>query len=168
MKVNTITGQKSCFSAKSLLFLNMKLLVVHGPNLALLGKVSAHSGSRLTLDKINRQLRRRANELGVELKIFQGFDEGQIVKIVRRYRNDVAGVLFALGALSRSCFVLRELLAILQIPVVEVHLSEMPYARESYTRSALREVVTDQIYDPGAEVYITGLNRLWEIASGIK
>ena len=70
----------------------MQLLIVYGPNLNLLGWASRRTGTRLTLDKLNRELRRRAHELGSELKMFQQQSESQASKIIQRQRNRVDGL----------------------------------------------------------------------------
>lgn len=138
----------------------MKLLVIHGPNLPLLGKVSVKTGMRLTLDKLNKTLRREAQIAGVELKIYQLWDEARILKTISRNHNQVSGVLICPGALSRSATSLWELLGIVKIPVVEVCLEEFPFSAETFEQSVLKDVVMARFMGSGVEPYLMGLNEL--------
>ncbi|PIS30510.1 MAG: hypothetical protein COT43_01635 [Candidatus Marinimicrobia bacterium CG08_land_8_20_14_0_20_45_22] len=141
----------------------MKILIIHGTNLPLIGKISAKNGTRLTLDKINTGLRRKAKELGVEIKIFQFADEARIVKTISRSRNEIQGVLVDPCALARTCFLLRELLAIVRIPTVEICPEEMPYSRESFDNSVLKDAVQARLIGPAISVYSEGLETLFRI-----
>jgi len=138
----------------------MKILVIHGPNMPLLGKLSATTGTRLTLDRINRALRKTANELGVELKIYQFYDEKRIIKTISRSRNEISGILINPGPLSRTAFSLRELLTILKIPTAEVHLAEFPFTAENFAQSVLKDVVQARFLKTGVEPYLLGLKAL--------
>ena len=138
----------------------MKILVIHGPNLPLLGKVSARTGTRLTLDKVNSSLRKKARELGVEINIFQFYDERHMLKAISTHRNDMDGLLLSPGALSRSCFALRELLAIVSIPTVELHLMDLPFAAESFADSVLKDIIQQRFILPGPEAYPKALEQL--------
>ncbi|MDD5541516.1 MAG: type II 3-dehydroquinate dehydratase [Candidatus Neomarinimicrobiota bacterium] len=135
----------------------MKILVVHGPNLPYLGKLSAGTGTRLTLDKVNTALRRLARKSGFELKIFQLYSEEKILKAIARNRSDIDGLLISPGALALNCQALRELLAILKIKTVEVHLTEMPGSEESFARSVLQEIAEERFLEPGLTAYQKGL-----------
>lgn len=138
----------------------MKILVIHGPNLPLLGKVSVATGTRLTLDKLNKTLRREAQVAGVELKIYQFYDEARILKAISRNRNEVSGILICPGALARSAAGLRELLGILKIPAVEVCIEEFPFSVETFEQSVLKDVVVARFMGSGAEPFLMGLNAL--------
>lgn len=138
----------------------MKILIIHGPNLPFLGKISVETGTRLTLDKINTNLRRQARELGAELKIHQLYSEEKIIKTVARSRREIEGILLAPGALARNCPVLIELLSVLKIPFVEIHLSEMPDSAVAYEQSQLQKLALKRIIAPGWEAYQQGLLAL--------
>ena len=129
----------------------------------LIGKISAKNGTRLTLDKINAGLRRKAKELGVEIKIFQFTDEARIVKTVSRSRNEILGVLIDPGALARTCFSLRELLAIIRIPTVEIYPEEIPFSYESFDNSVLKDAVQSRSIGPATSVYSEGLEMLFRL-----
>ncbi len=138
----------------------MKILILHGPNLPLLGKVSASQGTRLTLDKVNSALRRRANDLQCELQILQFYDEYRMVKTISTHRNACSGILISPGSLARQCYSIREVLAILALPTVEIQLAEFPFAEENFRNSVLTPVVQDRILLPGKEAYLQGLESL--------
>lgn len=138
----------------------MKILVIHGPNLPFIGKISATTGTRLTLDKIDTKLRRLAREKNFELKIYQLYSEEKIVKTIARARQEIAGILIAPGALALNCPVLVELLAILGLPLVEVHLSEMPHATEVFQQSQLKLIAKERVLAAGGDAYEKGVKAL--------
>jgi len=138
----------------------MKILVIHGPNLPLLGKVSQESGTRLTLDKLDKTLRKEAVIAGIELKIFQCYSEERMLKVISRNRNEVSGVLISPGALGQNAHSLRELLGILKKPVAEVYVEEFPFADEAFEKSILKDVVSNRFIGKGVEPYLLGLNSL--------
>lgn len=138
----------------------MKILVIHGPNMPLLGKVSVKTSTRLTLDKLDKTIRKEAGIAGVELKIYQFYDEQRILKTISRTRNAISGILINPGPLAQTAFSLRELLAILDIPAVEICLKDFPFSEENFTKSVLRDVVTARFCGRGAEPYLLGLNSL--------
>jgi len=142
-------------------FSTMKIMVIHGPNMPLMGKVSVSTGTRLTLDKVNKALRKRAIELNLELKIFQLYSEEDILKTICRRRNEISGVIIGPGALSRTAYSLRELLAILRIPTIEVYVKEFPFAEENFTQSVLRDIAKTRFLGSGVEPYLEGLNHLY-------
>ena len=98
----------------------MQILVLYGPNLNLLGLVS-RGAARLTLDKLNRALRRKAQELGVELKIFQKQSEAEASKIIQRQRNRVEGVVLVPGIWAMTGHLIRETAAITRLPLAVFH-----------------------------------------------
>ncbi len=138
----------------------MKILVIHGANLPLLGKVSSKQKNRLTLDKVDKFLRNEAKSLGFELKIHQLYDESKILKFISTNRNQVAGILLSIGAMSRNFYTLKELLQIIELPIAEIFLSEYPNAKESYQKSVLTEVASTRVLSEGINAYKTGLNDL--------
>ena len=100
----------------------MKILVLYGPNLNLLGWMSRNTGSRLTLDRLNRSLRRKARELDVELKILQTQSESDASKLLQGQRNKVAGVLLVPGIWADTGRLLQETLAITGLPLAAFYL----------------------------------------------
>lgn len=126
----------------------------------LLGKVSMKTGTRLTLDKLNKTLRKEAAAAGVELKIFQFYDEERILKTVSRNRNEISGILINPGPLAQTVFSLRELLGILKTPVAEAYVEEFPFSEETFLKSVLKDIVSARFIGSGAEPYLQGLNSL--------
>ena len=102
----------------------MKILVLHGPNMNLLGLRSAKSGFHVTLDKVNRALRKEVRNQDINLKIFQTHDEGKAVTFLHRNRNKAQGLIISLGPWSRSGYVIKDTLDLIQIPYNTVFLEK--------------------------------------------
>lgn len=136
----------------------MKILVLHGINLNTFGKRDpAHYGST-TLDEINASLAELAQELGVELECFQTNHEGALCeKIHQAHSDQVDAVLINAGAWTHYSYGIRDALAILSCPIVEVHMSNI-HARESFRHvSVLSHVVLGQICGFGVNSYLLAL-----------
>mgnify|MGYP001215141863 CR=1 FL=1 len=101
-----------------------KILVIHGPNMNLIGHRYKKNKSRVTLDKINRYLRKEAIKLKQELIIVQTNDEGRAVTILQRKRNKIHGILLFPGPWQQSGYVLKDTLELLAIPYVTVSVGE--------------------------------------------
>ncbi len=100
----------------------MKILVLQGPNLNLLGLASRQNATRLTLDKLNRALRRRARELEVQLSIHQLQSQAKASRLLQRQRNSVAGVLLIPGIWATTGHLLLETLQLASLPLAVFHL----------------------------------------------
>ncbi|MFB0516845.1 MAG: type II 3-dehydroquinate dehydratase [Candidatus Neomarinimicrobiota bacterium] len=122
----------------------MRILVLYGPNLNLLGLVSAHTGTRLTLDKLNRVLRRRAGKLDVELKFFQTQSESDASKIIQRQRNNVEGLLLIPGRWAQTGHLLRETVEITRLPLAVFHLEPEPGPWHSAKESLFLDVAVHE------------------------
>ncbi len=136
----------------------MKILVIHGPHLSLLGKISATNKIKLTLSKIDRFLRKLANEQSVDLKIYQQFSRKNILKILLSNRNAVDGIILNLGGMGRDFYALQEYLAIIKLPVVEITLSEFPFSKITHQKSAIKKVAEKRIYKKGLSAYEEALD----------
>ena len=101
-----------------------KILVIHGPNMNLIGHRNKRNKSRITLDKINRCLRNEANKLNQELKIIQTNEEGKAATILHRQRNKICGILLFPGPWQQSGYVLKDTLELLSIPFITISLGE--------------------------------------------
>ena len=101
-----------------------KILVIHGPNMNLIGHRYKKNKSRVTLDKINRYLRKEAIKLKQELIIVQTNDEGRAVTILQRKRNKIHGILLFPGPWQQSGYVLKDTLELLSIPFITISLGE--------------------------------------------
>jgi 3-dehydroquinate dehydratase II len=134
-----------------------KILVLHGPNLNLLGKREPKIYGRLTLDQINRKIQLLAAELGVEVEARQSNSEGELVDWIQQAPKDFGAVVINAGAYTHSSIALRDALTAAGVPAVEVHLSNI-YKREEFRkRSLIAEAVVGQITGFGVNSYLLGL-----------
>lgn len=139
----------------------MKIAVVHGPNLRLLGKREPDVYGFSTLEEINETLLTLARELGAELEIFQSNHEGEILDFLEAVTERGArGVLINPGGLTHTSVSLRDGLAGIGLPVVEVHLSN-PAAREHFRhRSFVAPISVGTVAGFGKNSYLLGLRGL--------
>lgn len=134
-----------------------RILVVHGPNLNLLGERQPEVYGRQTLEEINRSLQALAEAEGVEVEFFQSNHEGAIIDRLHQARKVVDAVVINPGALGHYSYALRDAIASLPIPVVEVHLSN-PHAREEFRHKlVLAPVCRGQVVGFGPYSYLLGL-----------
>ena len=101
-----------------------KILVIHGPNMNLIGHRYKKNKTRFTLDKINRCLRKEAIKLKQEIRMIQTNDEGDAVTILQRQRNKTCGILLFPGAWQKSGYALKDTLELLSIPFITISLGE--------------------------------------------
>jgi len=136
-------------------------LIIHGPNLNLLGEREPEVYGKLTLDDINQQLKDLASELGVELMVEQYNSEGEIIDRIHRARKEeIDGLLINPGAYTHYSIAIRDAIAGVEIPAIEVHLSNI-YQREEFRhKSVIAPVVEGQISGLGLDSYLLGLRAL--------
>jgi 3-dehydroquinate dehydratase-2 len=135
-----------------------KILVITGPNLDLLGKRETDIYGEETLDSINAEVKKLAEEEGVEVDFFQSNHEGDIVDKINS--TDASGILINPAAYTHTSVAIRDALSAKNIPTVEVHLSNI-YAREEFRhKSQIAPVVTGQISGFGKYSYVLGLKAL--------
>ncbi len=141
-----------------------KVLVVHGPNLNLLGRREPEVYGVETLESVNARLRVAAGARGTELEILQSNHEGEIVDAVGGApQRGVHGILINPAAYTHTSVAIRDALAAAALPVVEVHLSNVS-ARESFRRhSLIAPVSVGQIIGFGTESYLLGLRALLDL-----
>lgn len=109
-----------------------KVLVLHGPNLNLLGTREPEVYGRETLDDVNRRLREKAQQAGVEFDVFQSNWEGALVDRIQATRTDGTGfVIINPGAFTHTSVAIRDAFAGIAIPFIEIHISNV-YAREAF------------------------------------
>jgi len=137
-----------------------KILVLHGPNLNLLGTREPGVYGHTTLNGINEALNSLAAELGVELRILQSNSEGALVDAIQGALADCAGILINPAAYTHTSVAMRDAIAATALPAVEVHLSNV-HAREPFrSHSYIAPVAVGQICGFGAESYLLGLRAL--------
>ncbi|MGI9951522.1 type II 3-dehydroquinate dehydratase [Moorellaceae bacterium AZ2] len=142
----------------------MKILVIHGPNLNLLGTREPEIYGRTTLEEINALLKDMADQAGVEIDFFQSNHEGAIIDRVQEARGAVDAVVLNPGALGHYSIALRDALAAVDYPVVEVHLSNI-YSREEFRHHTVTAgVVQGQITGFGPLSYRLGFIAALELA----
>jgi len=136
----------------------MKILVLNGVNLNMFGKRDPKQYGTVTLDEINAQLTALGSELGTEVECFQTNFEGEMCqRIHQAFHDKVDAVLINAGAWTHYSYGIRDALAILTCPIVEVHMSNI-HAREEFRhKSVFAEIVRGQICGFGAESYLLGL-----------
>lgn len=100
------------------------ILIIHGPNMNLLGHRKIEANPNITLDKLNRILRKVAKRQEVNVNIFQTNEEARAVTIVQRQRNKICGLLLFPGPWQKSGYVLKDTLALLSIPFITISLGE--------------------------------------------
>lgn len=141
----------------------MKLLLIHGPNLNLLGTRETDVYGAQTLESINSRCLALAEELGVELEIRQTNSESAIVDLIQSAPGSFEGIVINPGAYTHYSYAIRDALAAVKLPTVEVHLSNI-YAREDFRhKSVIAPVAAGQISGFGAVSYLLGIRALAEL-----
>ena len=141
----------------------MKILILHGPNLNLLGTREPEVYGSMTLDDINNKLSDLGNELGTEIKCVQSNHEGALIDALHDARTWANGVVFNPGGYTHTSIALRDAISAIQIPVVEVHLSNV-YTREEFRHvSMISAVCKGKVVGFGWRSYTLGLRALVEL-----
>lgn len=136
----------------------MNILVIHGPNLNLLGEREGDEKGR-TLDELNHEMQALAQRAGIELRIFQSNHEGALIDRLHAERRWADGILINPGALTHTSYVLRDALAAVDRPTLEVHLTDIR-RRESWRRkSVIKDVCAAQVMGKGFDSYLIALQR---------
>lgn len=143
----------------------MKILVIHGPNLNLLGRREPDIYGRLTLDDINTRLSSLAAELGVEVSFFQSNHEGALVDEVQKAVGRYDAIIINPGAYTHTSVALRDAIAGAGIPTVETHISNI-YRREEFRKhSFISPVAAGVISGFGPDSYLLALRAVVGIVS---
>lgn len=140
-----------------------RILVIHGPNLNLLGRREPEIYGRTTLDEINHALAELGRQLGLAVDAFQSNHEGAIIDRIQQAADSCDGVIINPAAFTHTSVAIRDALAALAVPVIEVHLSNI-HQREPFRHTSMTAgVVTGQIVGLGAAGYALALRALAEM-----
>ena len=134
-----------------------KILVLNGPNLNLLGTREPEIYGSTTLDDINALLREQAEEFGVKIEFMQSNIEGELVTAIQKARGVYDFILLNAAAFTHYSVAIRDAIAAIDVPVIEIHLSNV-HAREEFRHhSVIAPVVMGQISGFGVESYTAAL-----------
>lgn len=138
----------------------MRILIIHGPNLNILGKRNKVIYGDKTLDEINELIEQHATELDTEVVIIQANSEGDLVEFIQKQSSGADGIIINAGALTHYGLSLRDALLDTTLPVIEIHLSNI-YAREEFRqRSVIAPIAKGQVTGLGWRGYIAALRTL--------
>jgi 3-dehydroquinate dehydratase-2 len=136
------------------------VLVIHGPNLNLLGKREPGIYGKVTLDEINCNLQDKAAKLGIIVKFIQSNHEGIIVDAIQQADGHYSGIIINAAAFTHYSIAIRDALAAISVPAIEVHLSNI-YKREQFRHhSVISAVVHGQISGFGSDSYLLALEAV--------
>ncbi len=138
----------------------MKILIVNGPNINMLGTREPEIYGSLTLDDINAQLTDYAKELGVEIETFQSNIEGEIVDKIQSAKKDCQGIVINPAAYTHTSVAIRDAISAVALRAVEVHISNIHSREEFRKHSFIAPVCIGQISGFGADSYKLGLKGL--------
>ncbi|MBQ7756292.1 MAG: type II 3-dehydroquinate dehydratase [Oscillospiraceae bacterium] len=143
-----------------------KIIVIHGPNLNLLGEREPGVYGNDSFDSINAEIAEKAKSKGFEIEIFQTNLEGGIIDMLHEARLTFDGVILNAGAYTHYSYAIRDAISAIKIPVVEVHLSNI-HAREEFRHtSVIAPVCVGQIAGFGKNSYMLAVDALAEILKG--
>jgi 3-dehydroquinate dehydratase-2 len=141
------------------------ILVIHGPNLNMLGsREPDHYGDR-TLEEIDRSLKTRAEELGLAISCFQSNHEGKLVEAIQGAVGQIRGLIINPAAYTHTSVAIRDAVLLLDVPVIEVHLSNIHQREPFRHHSYIADVATAQISGLGAAGYLYALEALAKMAT---
>lgn len=145
----------------------MKIIIINGPNLNMLGKREPEYYGNQTLDEINREIAEKAILLDIDVKFFQSNSEGEIIDFIQKSKEFGAdGLILNAGAFSHYSYAIHDAITSVEIPVIEVHLSNI-YKREEFRhKSVLADACVGQISGFGKYSYILALEYFKMINGG--
>lgn len=138
-----------------------KILVLHGVNLNMFGQRDPKQYGTITLDQINQQIQSLADELGLQAESYQTNHEGDLVeKIHQAYQNKIDAIVINAGAWTHYSYAIRDALDILEIPIIEVHMSNI-HSREDFRKhSVFSDIATAQISGLGLNSYLLAIRAV--------
>jgi 3-dehydroquinate dehydratase-2 len=138
----------------------MRILVIHGPNLNMLGKREKSIYGEKTLGEIDALLKKEGQALNVEVVTFQSNHEGALIDFIQEQADSAQGIIINPGALTHYGFSLLDALVDSKLPVIEVHLSDIYHREEWRARSVIASIAEERIIGSGWRGYITALQVL--------
>jgi 3-dehydroquinate dehydratase II len=138
----------------------MKILIIHGPNLNLLGTRETGIYGTTNLDVINSDCKTKCHELGFDVDIHQTNHEGEIIELIHAAKDSCRGIVINPGAFTHYSYAIRDAIAAVELPTVEVHLSNIHSREEFRHKSVIAPVSIGQITGFGPESYILGIQAL--------
>ena len=142
-----------------------KILVIHGPNLNLLGKREPEIYGKETLEEINAGISQKGETLGLSVETFQSNHEGELIDRIQAAAADCSGIVINPGAYTHTSIALLDALLAVELPVIEVHLSNI-HRRESFRQhSFTARAATGIIAGLGARGYLLALEALADLLS---
>ncbi len=140
-----------------------KILIIHGPNLNLLGEREPGIYGNDTMDAINDEISKEAQNLGLSCDFFQSNHEGKIIDKIHNARKTHSGIIINPGAYTHYSYAIRDAVAAITIPCIEVHLSNV-YSRDEFrSKSVIAPVCKGQIAGFGKQSYILALKGIAEM-----
>jgi len=144
----------------------LRILVINGPNLNLLGERDTRLYGEATLDDVNAGIAARARELGVQVIFFQSNHEGALIDKIHAERRSADGIIINPGALTHYSYSLRDALEAVEPPAVEVHISDISKREEFRRVSVVTPVAWKTVMGKGTDGYIEALEALVAHLSG--
>ena len=137
-----------------------KILVIHGPNLNMLGRREPETYGRKSLEAIDTEIKVRGEDLGLEVETFQSNHEGVIVEKIQQAMGNCRGIIINPAAYTHTSVAIRDALAMLDVPVIEIHLSNI-HKREPFRhQSMIADIAAARIAGFGSHGYLLALEGL--------
>lgn len=137
-----------------------KILVLHGPNLSLLGQREPEVYGELTLEEIDSRLKESGKKLGLEVRAYQSNGEGALIDALHEAREWASGVVFNPGGYTHTSVALRDAVVAIKLPVIEVHLSHVDAREDFRRRSLIAPVCVGKISGFGWRSYLLALTEM--------
>ena len=141
----------------------MRISLIHGPNLNLLGSRETEIYGRDSYEDINKKIKQKALANDMEVRIFQSNHEGEIIDAIQEAKGSSDGLIINPGAFTHYSYAIRDAITAVRLPTIEVHLTNV-FAREEFRhRSVISPVVAGQIVGLGTLVYLLALDAIKQI-----